>query len=256
MVSRMGELCWLTVSLFLLHQITNKIFYSLGWNSDSHLFVRYSFARRICLRGRAVGNFTIDAYFEGNRFFCKKVSNKKIFFFRLCTIAATCRIICFTITEYFCKASGILRYVFLNRFFIDKSQYFQVARIVNYKQVYLGDLPRYAEALPKVLQDVLGVDPNSFPFLWYREYALEVSVFMFVKLEAIAFFFQEDQAIWRQRPLSDELQKVLEAQVSYLFDLRTALMEKLLLDLTIGVDTYLKVVRDAKNSEVPSKLVR
>jgi len=111
----------------------------------------------------------------------------------------------------------------------------QVARVVNYKQHHFGDLPRFVDSLPKTLQDVLGVDPNKFPSLWYRSYALE-----------------KDQSIWRQRPLSDDLQKVLEAQVVYLFDLRNALLEKIMLELNIGVDTYLKVVRDAKNSEVDS----
>jgi len=113
----------------------------------------------------------------------------------------------------------------------------QVGRVVVYKQQHFGDLPRYVESLPKVLHDILGVDPNKFPMLWSRSYAAE-----------------KDQSVWKQRPLPESLQKVLESQVTYLFDLRNALLQRIMQDLTTGVDVYLNNVRDARHSEVPSLL--
>ena len=66
-------------------------------------------------------------------------------------------------------------------------------------------------------------------------------------------FFQEDESIWKQRPLPQHLIEGAVFNVFHLKNLRLALMETLLREVNIGTSLYLKDVSLVEDDLVAEK---
>ena len=71
----------------------------------------------------------------------------------------------------------------------------------------------------------------------------------------LCVWFQEDQAIWCERPAPEHVMDAAMKHVEHLLDLRLILMEKMMAEFTVGVDIYLAQVKDVSDAEAKKALV-
>lgn len=112
----------------------------------------------------------------------------------------------------------------------------QACEIYVYMQHHKGGVPCYVSSLPSLLVRYLGIRPKHLFFSHVREECTE-----------------SDESVWLERPIPSRLCEGLAQGVMYLRELRLALLELVLVDLTQLTNIYLCSMRD-KDSTILNRI--
>ncbi|KAK7495235.1 hypothetical protein BaRGS_00013417 [Batillaria attramentaria] len=109
----------------------------------------------------------------------------------------------------------------------------QVADVMVYRLEHGSNcLPRYVSGLGECLQKYLSLSPEHIHIMLVREQHPE-----------------KDEMVWELRPANSDVLDAAYKHVCHLLPLRCVLMEKMQTEFIIGVDIYLKKVRDTIDSQ-------
>ncbi|KAF6020041.1 EXD1 [Bugula neritina] len=108
----------------------------------------------------------------------------------------------------------------------------QVASVLSYRALHGGDLPAYVKSLQSLVEQYLLVGHDEYHVYKIRQ----------------AFKDSEEQ-LWATRPLHSYLLDSLAKTVSYLVELKKPLLDEMMNDFYVAMNSYVSVIRDQSKTE-------